>query len=65
MRTNANALKHIHIRVPSIADAKGWVARAFTKERTANAGLILASAFLYGWLFFVLYKPFLSAKIAP
>jgi hypothetical protein len=65
MRSNTNAIKHTHIRVPSIQDASHWVQKLFTREKTADVALFATVVLLSGWVIYCLSSAVAHSHFVP
>ena len=58
MRDSTSTIKHTHIRVPLMGDAKHWAEKVFNNEKTADAALYVMAVMLCGWLVYCLANAF-------
>ena len=58
MRNTTSTIKHTHIRMPPMRDAKDWAEKVFNNEKTADASLCVLAVMLCGWLVYCLANAF-------
>lgn len=58
MRDSTSTIKHAHISVSSMGDAKHWAENVFNNEKTADAALCVMAVMLCGWLVYCLANAF-------
>jgi len=58
MRDSTRTIRHTHIRIPSMGDAKDWAEKVFNNEKTADAALCVMAVMLCGWLVYSLANAF-------
>ena len=63
MSDSTRTIKHIHIRIPGIREAKGWAEKVFSSEKTADAALLVMAVMLCGWLLYCLARPFADHQL--
>ena len=63
MSGSTRAIKHSHIRMPGIRDAKDWTEKVFTSDKAADAALLVMAVMLIGWLLYCLARPFAEHQL--
>ena len=58
MRESTSTIKHTHIHIPSIRDAKDRAEKVFNNEKAADAALCVMAVILCGWLVYCLSNAF-------
>lgn len=58
MRGSTSTSKHTHLHVPSMRELKDWAVNLFSKEKTADAALLVIATMLCGWLLYCLANAF-------
>ena len=58
MRDSTSTIRHTHIRIPSMGDAKDRAEKVFNNEKTADAALCVMAVILCGWLVYCLANAF-------
>ena len=58
MRDSTSTIKHTHIHIPSIRNAKDRAEKVFNNEKTADAALCVMAVMLCGWLVYCLASAF-------
>ena len=63
MSGSARTIKHSHIRMPGIRDAKNGAEKVFTSEKAVDAALLVIAVMLCGWLLYCLARPFADYQL--
>jgi hypothetical protein len=58
MRDSTSTIKHTHMHMPSMRDAKDRAEKVFNNEKTADAAFCVMAVILCGWLVYCLASAF-------